>query len=393
VQKVDINKYDILIVGTGFAGSTIAYLAAKRKKRVLIIEKRNHIAGNMYDEKDKETNILVHRYGPHIFFTDNQRIYDFIVEVGKWQPFLVKGRVNIDDKFVPSPFNFTMIDTFFTRQKADEIKVHLSKAYGDKQKTTITSMLEHKDVIVREYADFLFEKDYKPYTVKQWGIKPEELDVSVLDRVPVRLDYTDRLNDSRYQLLPNVGFTKFFETMLDQPGIDIKLNIDANDLLAVDADHGIVKFDGKCITAPVLYTGALDELMKYKYGRLPYRSVNFRYEVINTESFQETSFSIHPFASGYNRITEYTKLPFQDGKGKTLISYEYPVEYEIDKGQIPYYPVLTKNSMIIYEKYFKDISNIKNFFPCGRLADFRYYNMDKTIERAFDVFSSLENLI
>jgi UDP-galactopyranose mutase len=393
MTNIDINKYDVLIVGSGFAGSTIAYLAAKRKKRVLILEKRNHIAGNMYDKKDEETDILVHQYGPHIFFTDNQRVYNFITEIAEWQPFLVKGRVEIDGLLVPSPFNNITIDTFFNRQKANKVKDHLSKAYGNKQKATIVNMLEHEDPIIREYAEFLFEKDYKPYTIKQWGIKPEELETSVLERVPVWLDYTDKLNDSKYQLLPKNSFAEFFEAMLDQPGIDIELNTDVNDLFTVDGKHGVVKFCDQTINIPVVYTGALDELMKYKYGRLPYRSINFQYEVLKIESFQEASFSIHPFAPGYTRITEYTKLPFQDGKGKTLISYEYPVEYEADKGQIPYYPVITKDSRILYKKYFDDIKNIKNIFPCGRLADFQYYNMDKAVERAIDVFSSLKDII
>jgi UDP-galactopyranose mutase len=389
---VDINKYDILIVGCGFAGGIVAYLSAtKLNKKVLILEKRNHIAGNMYDEKDPETGILVHRYGPHIFFTNKEQVYNLITEVGEWQPFTVKGRVDIDGQLMPSPFNYETIDNFFTREKAGEIKEHLAKAYPGQEKTTIVSLLNSEDLIVREYGKFLFEKDYKPYTIKQWGIKPEELDVAVLERVPIRLNYIDRLLDQKYQVLPKTSFTSFFNLMLDRPNIDIQLNIDANDHLALDCTNGLVRFDGQAVGIPVVYTGALDELMHYKYGKLPYRSIDFRYETHNIESFQETSFSIYPFAQGYTRITEYTKLPFQNGNGKTLVAYEYPVAYESGNGKIPYYPVLTDESKQLYNRYLEDVKNIENFIPCGRLADFQYYNMEDAIERAIDAFNAIKN--
>lgn len=386
----NIDNYDLIVVGSGFTGGICAYLAAsKNNQRVLILEKRNHIAGNMFDEKDPETGILVQKYGPHSFHTNSKQVYNLITEIGKWHSFILRARVDIDGTMTPSPFNFSTIDTFFSQEKALKIKRHIYKTYPGEKKTTILKILKSKDPFIREYAEFLFEKDYKPYTVKQWGITPEALDVSVLARVPIRFDYTDQYFDDVYQLMPENGYASFFESMLNHPNIDIKLNTDAQKFILIDTERGYVLFNGKILDIPVVYTGALDELLEYRYGRLPYRSLEFRYETLNMESFQETPGVAYPLAQGYTRISEYTKLPLQNGHGKTVIAYEYPMEYENEKGHIPYYPVLTDESKKLYKKYLNSVIWIRNFFPCGRLADFRYYNMDNAIERAMDVFHDI----
>jgi len=175
-----ISEYDILVIGCGFVGSVVAYLAAKDNKRVLIMERRNHIAGNMYDEADSATGITVQKYGPHSFRTEIDKVYDFITSVGEWYPFTLIGRVDMLGKVVPSPFNFTAIDAYFNSQKAHAIKKRLVDVYRYATKMTIVDLLKSDDPLIKEYADFLFENDYRPYTVKQWEIKPEELDISVL---------------------------------------------------------------------------------------------------------------------------------------------------------------------------------------------------------------------
>ncbi|MBQ8730208.1 MAG: UDP-galactopyranose mutase, partial [Lachnospiraceae bacterium] len=307
-------RYDMIIVGCGFTGATIAYKAAKDGKRVLILEKRDHIAGNMYDYMD-DTGIMVQKYGPHSFHTDKEEVYDFISQIGNWYEYILRARVMIDEKYTPSPFNFKTIDQFYSEEEAAKLKEALTKYYNNAKKVTVVELLESKDERIRQYAQFLFEKDYRPYTAKQWGIDPGDLDISVLKRVPVRLDYTDGYFDDKYQLMPEGGFTKLFEGMLDSPLIDVELNCDA--LSRIRIENNEIWFDGEKLDIPLIYTGPLDELFDNVYGRLPYRSLRFDLQVHNVDSFQETSGVAYPMAEGYTRITEYKKLPIQDVKGKT----------------------------------------------------------------------------
>ena len=386
---MQINNYDLLIVGCGFVGSVAAHLAAREGKRVLIIERRNHIAGNMYDEVDKETGITIQKYGPHSFRTDNDKVYDFITSVGEWYPFTLTARVEMLGKVTPSPFNFKTIDDYFPPEKAHNIKKHLAKAYRYAPKATILDMLNHSDPVIKEYADFLFEYDYRPYTVKQWGIKPEELDISVLSRVPVRFDYVDRYFDDRYQMMPEGGFTAFFEILLKSPLIEIELEKDALDLIKPDAQSGCMRISGEKATIPILYTGALDELFDCRFGKLPYRSLWFDFKTYESDSFQEAPGVAHPAAEGYTRITEYTKLPPQDGKGKTIVAYEYPAVYGSEKGKEAYYPLLTAQSQSLYKQYSELAAGIKNLYVAGRLADFKYYYMDGAVLRALEVYEEI----
>lgn len=383
------GQFDYLIVGSGFAGSVFAYLAANEGKRSLILEKRSHIAGNMYDAVDEETGIMVQHYGPHSFHTVDEEIYKFVCSIGDWEPYTLRARVEIDGKLTPSPFNFSTVDQYFEPEKAMEIKSHLVNAYNYAPKTTIVKLLKHEDPVIQEYAHFLFEKDYKPYTSKQWGIAPEELDISVLERVPVRLTYDDKYFDDRYQMMPKGGFTHFFEKMLDKPQITVVTEVDANDHLGFDEITGNVFFDGKKLSVPVIYTGALDELFDHKFGVLPYRSLSFDYRVFDTPSYGETSGIAYPLAEGYTRTTEYSKLPYQYGKKKTIVAFEYPEVYGSEKGKEPYYPILTEDSMELYSKYKEYAACFNNLYPCGRLADFKYYNMDNVIKRAIETYEKI----
>lgn len=384
-----IEDYDYLVVGSGFAGSIIAYLAAKAGKRSLILEKRSHIAGNMYDEIDEETGILVQRYGPHTFHTKDKAIYDFVVSIGEWEPYTLRARVDIQGKLTPSPFNYQTVDDFFPFEKAKEIKRRLAKTFDFAPVVTIPKLLNNDDPLIREYAAFLFENDYKPYTAKQWGIAPEELDISVLERVPVRLSYDDKYFDDRYQMMPVGGFTKFFEAMLDNPLIDIVTECDALEHIHLEEESGTIQFDGKKLQIPLIFTGALDELFQHKFGVLPYRSLSFDYRVFDTPSYGETSGIAYPMAEGYTRTTEFSKLPQQDGFDKTIVAFEYPEKYGTEKGKLPYYPILTEASKQLYVRYLEHASRYPNLYPCGRLADFKYYNMDQVVARAIEVFNKI----
>jgi len=250
-------------------------------------------------------------------------------------------------------------------------------------------LLQSNDPLIREYADFLFENDYRPYTVKQWEVKPEDLDISVLSRVPVRFDYIDRYFDDRYQMMPEGGFTAFFEKLLESPLIEVKLNCDALKYLKPDTDTGQMQFDGEELRIPVVYTGAADELFGRRFGKLPYRSLWFEYKTLDTDSFQDAPGVAHPAAEGYTRVTEFTKLPPQDGRGKTIVAYEYPAAYGGEKGKEPYYPVLTAESADIYKRYAELAGKIKDLHLGGRLADFKYYNMDQAVLRALELYGEI----
>lgn len=376
-------NYDLVIVGCGFTGATIAYKAAKDGKKVLILEKRNHIAGNMYDYID-DAGILVQKYGPHSLHTNSDEIYKFVTSISDWDEYILRARVEILEKYTPSPFNFKTIDQYYQKDKAEKLKRELSSNYQGRDKVTVVELLNSSNDLIKEYAEFLFKYDYRPYTAKQWGIAPEELDVSILKRVPVRLDYKDQYFDDKYQLMPHNSFTDFFNKMLDNPLIDIKLNTDVRDLVVIN-EEGII-FNGKKLNIPFVYTAPLDELFAYKFGKLPYRSLKFDIKTINVDSYQETSGVAYPMAKGYTRITEYKKIPVQDIKGRTTIAVEYPVEYGSEFGIEPYYPILTVESMNKYDKYRKLASKVSNLFVCGRLGDFKYYNMDDAILRAFKVY-------
>ena len=380
-------NYDIIIAGCGFAGATIAYMAAKDGKRVLLADKREHIAGNMYDYVN-EDGILVQKYGPHSFHTDNEDVYSFIKSIGNWYEYILRARVWIDGKYTPSPFNFKTIDQFYDEDKATELKKRLTDYYKGRKKVTVVEMVESEDELIREYADFLFEKDYRPYTSKQWGMKPEEIDISVLKRVPVRLDYTDGYFDDKYQLMPEGGFTAFFENMLSDSNIDIRLNCDI--LEHIEIKDNEIYFENEKLDIPFVYTGEPDELFKCKYGKLPYRSLYFDIQTHNVDSYQETSGVAYPMAEGYTRITEFKKIPVQNIEGKTTIAVEYPQKYGSEKGKEPYYPILTEESKNLYERYLGESESIKGLYLCGRLADFKYYNMDDVIRRALEVYKEIQ---
>jgi UDP-galactopyranose mutase len=386
---MSISNYDIVIVGSGFVGSVIAYMAAKDGKRVLLLERRNHIAGNMYDEVDPGTGILIQKYGPHSFHTNDDSVFDFVASVGEWFPFTLTARVEIKGRMTPSPFNFATIDQFFARDKAHAIKKRIADTYRYAPKATILEMLESRDPLIKEYADFLFEHDYRPYTVKQWNIKPSELDVSVLKRVQVRFDYMDRYFDDRYQMMPEGGYTKFFRELLNSPLIDIKLNCDALERIAIKGD--CILYDNERLELPLVYTGAVDELFGCACGKLPYRSLRFEYKVMEQKSFQPAPGVAYPMANGYTRITEYTKLPPQDAGAKTIIAYEYPLQYGDEYGGEPYYPVLTRESGELCAEYLHLAGSVPNLYLGGRLADFKYYNMDEAVLRALELYPQIRD--
>jgi UDP-galactopyranose mutase len=370
-----------LIVGCGLTGAVIARELAERGREVEIWERRSHIGGNMYDYVDAH-GFLVQKYGPHAFHTTEKGLFEYVCRFEQWEEYHLTCGAVWDGKYTPTPFNFKTIDTFYPPEAAARLKGKLKEAFAGRDSAAVVEVLGHPDAEIRGYAAYLFEKDYAPYTAKQWGVSPEGIDPSVLKRVPLRFSYGEGYFDDAYQAMPRHSYSRFFENLLDHPKISVKLGVEALERLAVREDR--LWLDGRPVEHPVVYTGALDELFGCVYGRLPYRSLRFEWRHTEAESVQEAPVVAYPQAEGYTRITEFKKLPVQDKPGSSY-ALEYPLPYREGEKLEPYYPVLTKESQAQYAKYEALAQKIPFLTCCGRLADFKYYNMDQALKRALAV--------
>lgn len=382
-------SYDAIVVGCGLSGTTVArYLAEKKNQKVLVIDRRSHIGGNMYDYRD-EHGILVQQYGPHTFHTKKRELYEYMCRYAEWEEYHLTCGAVINGKYTPTPFNFKTIDDFFEPGKASAIKAAIKKAYPHRESATVLELLQHENDLIREYAQFLFDNDYSLYTAKQWGVSPKEIDPSVLKRVPIRFDYEEGYFDDMYQVMPKTSFANFFDNILNHSNITVHLNTEAKTVISLDKVSKRIIYQGGMFGGIVIYTGALDELFDYEYGVLPYRSLRFEWKSECRDSFQNAPVVAYPQADDFTRITEYTKLPVQVVNGWTTYAIEYPVPYKKGTKEEPYYPVLTEKSKRIHHSYYEMAKEYTNLILCGRLADFKYYNMDQALERALKISKSI----
>lgn len=371
---------DALVVGCGLSGAVVARHLAEAGKKVVIWERRDHIGGNMYDYVD-EHGILLHKYGPHTFHTTKKNLFDYMARFCEWEEYRLTCGAEIDGICTPTPFNFKTIDDFYPPKEAEELKRRIAEFFPGRSTATVTEVLNCSDPMVRGYAEFLFAKDYSLYTAKQWGVSPSEIDPSILRRVPLRFSYDEGYFDDEFQVMPKISFTEFFRNLLDHPNICVELGVEALDRLSVNDEGTGLLLDGKPVNIPVVYTGALDELFGLSEGPLPYRSLRFEWKFEEKDSFQPYPVVAYPQAEGFTRIVEFKKLPVQDVPGTTY-EVEYPLQYQPGQGAEPYYPLLTESSQKQYALYAEKAAKVKNLFCCGRLADFKYYNMDQALERA-----------
>lgn len=373
------------IVGSGIVGAVLAAELAKKGHTVQVLERRSHAGGNVYDYDD-EYGIHVHHYGPHIFHTNDDEVYRYVSDNCELKDFnLVCGSV-MDGKCVPTSFDFSSVDTFFP-EEAEEIKAHIKAEFGDRASATVLEMLESHDSYVRRFADFLYEKDYKPYTAKQWGIDPEKVDRQIFKRVPILFSYGSKYFSDKYQAMPVKGYMEFIENLLKTPGIELRLNEEALNRFSI-RDHQVLD-GGKPLDGVLIFTGALDELFGCKHGKLPYRSLRFEWKHEDIDSFQDMPVVAYPQAEGFTRITEYKKLPVQEVRGTTY-AVEYPLPYKQGEAMEPYYPVLTEESQELFQKYYEEAKQVRGLAFAGRLAEFKYYNMDQAIRRALDLARELQ---
>lgn len=394
-NEVNMNDIDAVVVGSGFAGGVVAReLAERAGKRVLIIEKRPHIGGNMYDEKD-EAGILVHKYGPHIFHSNDKRAFDYARRFSGFLGYQHRVLADWYGTYMPVPFNKNSMEIAFGEEKAAHYIEKLIDTFGDERKVTINELREQDDPELAEIADFVYKNVFLYYTQKQWGLTPEEVDPSVTARVPVFISRDNRYFQDAYQGMPVFGYTKLFEEMLDHENIQVCLNTEAESVFelefeseAEDAPLSAIKLHGKKFEGPIVYTGPLDELFLARFGRLPYRSLDFVYETFDKEHVLPCGTVNFTVTEDYTRITEFKYLTGQKSN-KTTIMKEYSRAYEDPNTQTPYYAILSDENRAHYERYRALTAKLPNFHPLGRLAEYRYYNMDKIISLALELSDKL----
>ena len=318
--------YDCIIIGSGIAGAAAArVLAEEQGKKVLLLEKKHHIGGNCYDGKD-EYGILVHWYGPHIFHTGNEEVYEWLSRFTEWYAFGHEVVARVGDKLLPVPFNLNTLKMVYGEEKAAILEKKLVDTFGFGARVPILKLREQQDQDLRAIADFVYENVFLRYTMKQWGQTPEEIDPAVTGRVPVVISYDNRYFGDKYQGMPLHGFTPMFEKMLDHPNIEVRTNTNAKDVLVISEEEGKVLLDGQEFTGTVIYTGPADELFDCRFGRLPYRTLRFDFEHYDRPDYQGHSVVNYTVSEDYTRITEFKYLTGQKAESTTIVK-EYPFAY------------------------------------------------------------------
>jgi UDP-galactopyranose mutase len=360
--------YDFLIVGAGLSGAVLAErLASKAGKKVLIVDKRNHIGGNTFDYFNAD-GLLIHKYGPHIFHTNSPDVFTYLSKFTEWRPYEHRVLASVDGMLVPIPINMTTINALYGLNLSSEEVLAFLKTKAEKRDRIITS----EDVVMSHVGKDLYEKFFKGYTQKQWGMDPSELDASVAGRIPTRTNSDSRYFTDTYQAMPLEGYTRLFERMLDHPNISIMLGTDYKEL------EQWVPFKR------MIYTGPIDYYFNYCYGHLPYRSIEFKFKTFEQENYQPTGTVNYPNNQAYTRITEFKYLTGQK-HAKTTVVFEFP---KADGD--PYYPVPRPENAELYRKYHLLAQALSNVYFSGRLATYKYYNMDQVVAQSLTMFKKIQ---
>jgi UDP-galactopyranose mutase len=359
--------FDYLIVGAGFAGSVIAErLASVADKKVLVIDRRNHVGGNAYDHYNDD-GLLVHRYGPHIFHTNSREVFEYLSQFTEWRQYQHRVLACVDGMLLPIPINLDTINKLYGLSlNSFEVEKFLESKAEQRERLRTS-----EDVVVSKVGRDLYEKFFRNYTRKQWGLDPSELDASVTARVPTRTNRDDRYFTDTYQAMPKHGYTRMFERMLGHPNIKVMLNVDYREIERIIPHKELV------------FTGPVDEYFDCRFGKLPYRSLEFKHETLDREVHQPAPVVNYPNDFLYTRVTEFKYLTGQEHR-KTAVVYEYP-RAEGD----PYYPVPRPENAELYQKYKALADATKGVHFVGRLATYKYYNMDQVVAQALTTFRKI----
>lgn len=360
--------FDFLIVGAGFSGSVLAErIATQLNKRVLLVDRRHHIGGNAYDHFN-EAGILVHKYGPHWFHTNDRKVFDYLSQFTEWRYHFHRVRTSVDGQLLPIPINMDTINQLYGMTLSSPTDV---QAYFDSVRIEIENPRNSEEVVVSQVGKDLYNKFFKGYTIKQWEVHPKDLSASVAGRIPTRTNRDDRYFTDKYQCIPKYGYTSLFNKMIDHPNISVLLNTDFRRI-----EHEI-KFN------KMIYTGPIDTFFDNSYGKLPYRSLRFEHETLNMEYFQSHQQINYPNEYDFTRIVEWKHATGQKHH-LTTITKEY--SYLADDISEKYYPIPMEENYFIFDKYKAQSQKMKSVFFCGRLADYKYYNMDQVVARALAIF-------
>lgn len=367
-----------LIAGCGLSGAVIARLLADIGEKVLVIDRKNHIAGNIYDYKD-ENGIYIHKYGSHIFHTNNEKVWEFLNRFTSFNTYMHKVVALIDGIETTIPFNINTLYDVFPKSLAKRLEEKLLNKFEYNTKVPILEFQKQDDKDLKFLANYIYEKVFLHYTAKQWGKNPDEIASAITARVPVYISKDDRYFQDKYQGIPLNGYTKMVENILNHPNIEVKLNTDFKEFASENQEE-LKNFR-------IFYTGSIDEFFDYKYGELPYRSVNFKFETHNREFYQSNAVVNYPCNYDFTRIHEY-KYYLNDKSDKTVIAKEYSEYFENGKNE-RYYPIENDDNKNLYEKYLSQTPD--NVYFLGRLGDYKYYDMDKAVERAINLFEEIKN--
>jgi len=363
--------FDWLIVGAGFAGSVLAErLASQRDERVLLIDRRPHIGGNAYDRYD-DAGVLMHQYGPHIFHTNSEAVFDHLSQFTRWRPYEHRVLAKVDGMLVPIPINLDTVNRLYGLSLNSDQLAQWFACRAEHCEEIKTS----EDVVVSTVGRELYEKFFRGYTKKQWGVEPSQLDKSVTARVPTRLNHDDRYFGDEYQFMPLHGYTRMFERMVDHPNINVMLQTDFEEVR------------NEVFYKRLIFTGPIDEYFNFRFGKLPYRSLRFEHVTLDKQQHQPVAVVNYPQTEAYTRVTEYKHLTGQEHP-KTSLTYEFPS----DEGD-PYYPVPRAENAEIYKRYEKLAIAQQNVWFVGRLATYRYYNMDQVVGQALATFRRINKEI
>jgi UDP-galactopyranose mutase len=361
-----------LIVGAGLTGATLAErIATVRGDDVLVVDRRDHVAGNAYDYTNDD-GIRVHKYGPHIFHTNSDRVWRYVNKFSGWRPYEHKVKAVLDGTELVVPFNFNSIEMVFPPGRASRYIEQLTRLVPRGQSIPVLTLMETDNADLRSLAAFVYENVFKNYTRKQWGLRPEELSPSVTARVPIRASRDDRYFQDSFQGIPAHGYTAMVSRMLDHPRIRVSLDTKYEDVA------------GDFPTSRTIYSGAIDEFFSRRLGALPYRSLNFRFETLNLEQRQSVAQLNFPNTQDYTRITEFKHLTGQSSS-KTTVAYEFPTNYVPGENE-PYYPIPRDETKALYARYRTLADATDGITFCGRLGNYRYYNMDQAIGAALVAF-------